>query len=392
MVVMPGAELIGKEERDAVNAVFDRGCMLYRYGFDEAKGEISQVSAFEKSVAGYLDTKYAYAVSSGTAALKCALIGMGVRPGDEIITQSHTFVATVEAIIEVGAVPVIAEVNKTLNMDPSDFKKKITAKTRAVIPVHMAGVPAQMNEIGQIAKKHDLMILEDSAQALGATYFGKHAGAMGNAAILSFDYGKMITSGEGGMVLTNKKDIYQRAREYADHGHEMNPRFPRGKDTRTIAGFNFRMMELQGAIGVEQMKKIDYAIKCQRSNKKTIKEGILEAKGLEFREIPDPSGEICDTLIFFLKDSKKALKFAEGLQNREIYTKNLPDAIKWHFAGTWDHMLPAFSRYKNKDLMKIWPESAKHMERSVAIAINILMTEEEIDQRVKSINAIAKSL
>jgi 8-amino-3,8-dideoxy-alpha-D-manno-octulosonate transaminase len=383
---MPGSELIGEEERRAVNEIFDSGAMLYRYGLDDSK-----VQAFEQEFAKKVGAKYAYAVSSGTAALKAALIGMGIKPGDEVITQSHTFVATVEAIVETGATPVITEVNETLNMDPSDLERKITRKTKAVIPVHMAGVPAQMKEILTIAKGNDLFVLEDSAQAAGATYFGKHTGTLGDAAIFSFDYGKMITTGEGGMVVTNSREIYQKVREYSDHGHEMNPKFPRGRDTRTRGGFNFRMMEIPGAIGLAQLEKLEYGIACQRANKKRMKDAITDLPGISFRAIPDTAGEIADTLIFFVKDPQTAGRFAAGLQKRGIPTKNLPDAITWHFAGTWTHILPAFKRYRDKNLMKLWPESTGLIERAIAIAVNIRMSDQELDERIAAITDISRS-
>ena len=164
---MPGFELIGKEERDAVNEVFDRGGVLYRYGWDERRQYIYRVDDFEKAFANKFGVKYALGVCSGTAALKAALKALDVKPGDEVITQSHTFIATVEAIIEVGAKPVITEINKTLNMDPEDLRDKITEKTKVIIPVHMSGVAAQMKEILAIANEYNISVREDNAQSCG---------------------------------------------------------------------------------------------------------------------------------------------------------------------------------------------------------------------------------
>lgn len=390
MRYMPGSEIIGKEEREAVNRVFDNGGILYRYACDESKGEVSQVRVFEKLLSDKIGVDYCHAVSSGTAALKTALIGMGIQPGDEVITQSHTFVATVEAIIEVGAIPIITEINETLNMDPDDLISRITNKTRAIIPVHMAGVPAQMDEICKIARSYDLLILEDAAQAFGAQYKGKQIGSIGDVGIFSFDYGKMLTTGEGGLIATNNKAIYHRAREYSDHGHEMNPLYPRGKDTRTRGGFNYRMMEIQAAIGIAQLNKLDMAIERQQENKKILIKGISSIPNIQLRRVPDGSGEIADTLIFSLADSMKAKRFAESLNENGIYTKNLPDAIKWHFSGTWDHMLPQFAIYNGEDLSTLWPISKDILERSIAIPIKIKMTENEIHYIVDCINGIAK--
>ncbi len=208
---MPGFELIGKEEQLAVNDVFNKGGVLYRYGLNERRQNIFRVDDFEKAIAKKVGTRYAHCVCNGTAALKIGLFALGVKPGDEVITQSFTFIATVEAILELGAKPIIVEINKTLNMDPVDLCHKITTKTKAIVPVHMAGVPAQMAEILKISREYKIPVFEDSAQAFGATYQGKYLGTLGAAGIYSFDIGKVITTGEGGALITNSRKIYQKA-------------------------------------------------------------------------------------------------------------------------------------------------------------------------------------
>jgi len=382
---MPGFELMGKEEREAVNEVFDRNGILYRYGFDEPRRGVFRVAEFETEFARTMGGRYAQAVTSGTAALKVALFAMGVKPGDEVITQCHTFVATVEAILDLGATPVITEVDRTLNMDPADLGEKITGKTRAVIPVHMLGAPARMDEITRICRQDDVAILEDAAQAPGGEYRGRRLGTFGAAGAFSFDFGKVITTGEGGMVLTNDEGIYLRCREYTDHGHEYNPALPRGDDTRSTWGFNFKMMELQGAIGLAQLRKLGYALERQRENKKRLREGIRDLPGIEFRELADPAGDIGDTLVFFLRDDLTARRFAEEFRKRGFGTKNLPDAIRWHFAGTWDHMLPGTKLYRGRDLTRCWPRSQDLVRRAIALPVFIRMTEEQIAHTVMSI-------
>lgn len=389
---MPGWELIGKEERDAVNDVFDKGGILYRYGFDKLRQNIFRVDDFEREIAKKLNVKYALCVASGTAALKTSLIALGIKPGDEVITQSFTFVATVEAILDVGAKPVITEIDKSLNIDPADLEKKITKKTRVIIPVHMAGVPAKMDKIMTIAKKHNIAVLEDSAQALGATYKGKELGTMGDVGIYSLDIGKIITTGEGGVIVTNDKKIFLRVREYSDHGHECNPNVPRGEDTRTIWGFNYKMTELQGAVGLAQLKKLDYILKKQKENKNLIKEKLKGIKNIEFREIPDKEGDAADTLIFFVETKEKAKHFAKLLLERGIGTKNLPDAINWHFAGTWTHMFNDYPEYKGKNLEEVWKQSTDLLRRAIAIPILVNMNQEQIDNLVKSIKEILKKI
>lgn len=389
---MPGFELVGKEERDAVNDVFDKGGVLYRYGWDEKRQSIYRVDNFEKAFAEKLGVKYALALSSGTAALQTALKALDVKPGDEVITQSHTFIATVEAIVEVGAKPVITEVNETLNMDPVDLRKKITSKTKVIIPVHMSGVAVQMKEILAIAGEHKIALLEDNAQACGGEYNGKKLGAMGDVGIFSFDFGKVLTTGEGGMVITDNESIFKKAREYSDHGHELNPKFPRGEDTRSRSGFNYKMMELQGAIGVVQLKKLDYIIERQRANKARIKEAIKHNAAIKFRELPNPAGEIGDTLTFFLANREKAQQFVKMWTAKGLGTKNLPDAINWHFAGTWNHIFSQYDEYKGKDLMQVWPQSTAILRRAIAISIMVNMDDTQLNKIIQAVNEIAEKL
>lgn len=387
---MPGFELVGKEERQAVLDIFDKyGGILFKHGFDGMRNGSFKVQEFQKAFAAKFGTKHAQAVTSGSVALKVALQALGIRPGDEVITQSFTFVATVEAIMECGAVPVITEINETLNMDPADLKRKITTKTKAVIPVHMYGAAAQMDEIMSIARSAKLKVLEDTAQAIGGRYKGKYLGTMGDAGAFSFDFGKAVTTGEGGMVITNDDEIYQRAMEFADHGHQNNPKFPRGEDTRRGAGFNYRMMELQGAIGLVQLAKLDFAIAEQKKNKAKITAGIKGVKGLTFRTFADASGETADTLVFTVADADKAARFVAKLKERKLGTKNLPDAFNWHFSGTWDHLLSELVMYRGKDLKKLWPWSYDYLRRTIALPVNIKMPDEHISNIVASVKAIA---
>ena len=389
---MPGFEVIGKEEKAAVDEIFEKGGVLYRYGLDEKRQYIYRVDELEKEIAKKVGAKYCHCVCNGTSALKIALFALGVKPGDEVITQSFTFIATVEAILELGAKPVITEIDKSLNMDQVDLEKKIADKAKVIIPVHMAGVPAKMDEIMGIAKKHNIAVLEDSAQALGGTYKEKSLGTIGEAGIYSLDIGKVITTGEGGVLVTDNKEIYLRAREYSDHGHEQNPDVPRGEDTRSYWGFNYKMTELQGAVGLAQLKKLDYILEKQRNHKKQIKEAIKDIKNIEFRELPDPEGDAGDTLIFFVETKEKASKFTKLLSDEGLGTKNLPDAINWHFAGTWDHIFSQYDEYKGKDLTNVWKQSDEILRRAIAIPIFVNMDESQINKITNAINECLKMI
>ncbi|MBI4895184.1 MAG: DegT/DnrJ/EryC1/StrS family aminotransferase [Candidatus Aenigmarchaeota archaeon] len=384
---MPGFELIGDEERKEINSIFDNKGILYRYGFDKLRGNSWKVKEFETNFSNKLSVKYSHAVTSGTAALHTALMAMGIKPGDEVITSSYTFVATAEAIIACGAKPVFTDIDFSINMDPNDIENRITKKTKIIVPVHMHGSAADMKKITEIAKKHSILVLEDSCQALGAKYRGKMLGTIADMGVFSFDYGKVLTTGEGGMVVSDKKEFADKADWFADHGHEHNTKFSRADDTRSIAGFNYRMCELQGAIGVAQLKKLDVIVNKQRENKKRLKKELDKISGIEYRKHNDTE-EAGDSLIFFVKDSKIAKDVVKELLKVGIETKNLPSAFKWHFAGTWDHMLPKISEdYKNPE--KLWTRSQEILNRALAIGISLNMTDEHIN---KISNAISTGL
>ena len=351
---MPGYELINKKEKRAINKLFN--------GKDYSLIKRKKARAFELLFKKKIKCKYALAVTSGTAATKIALKAVGVKKGDEVITQAFNFVATVEAIIDLGAIPVIANIDKTLNMSPQDLSRLINKKTKAIIPVHMLGVPCDMTKIIKIAKKNKIKVVEDNCEALGAKYKNKYLGNLGDANAVSFDGGKIITTGEGGMVITNNKNLDKYSREYHDHGHENNPKLPRGRDTKSIVGFNYRMTEMQAAIGIEQLKKLNFIIS---ENKKRYKK-LLSALGnlVELRRIPKNSSPIFDTFIFFIKNKDLRKKIINLLKNEKIGTKNLPDAIEWHCASFWDH---AISKSKIKRI-----NYTKNLLKT-AIAIPILL-------------------
>ncbi len=383
---MGGAELIGKEEKEAASEVISRG-VLFRYGFNEKRKNIFKVLEFEKKSCQYMKCNYALGVSSGSGALRVALAALNIQRGDEVLTQSFTFVATVEAILEAGGIPIITEVDKSLNMDPADLENKITDKTRAIIPVHMLGTPARMNEILSIARKRNVPVLEDSCQACGSSYQGKKTGTIGDLGAFSFDYVKTLTTGEGGMVVTNDKNLYERASYYHDHGHEHNPELPRGEDLHSITGFNFRMNEIQGALGCVQLDRLDYVLSEQRKHKAEIKKALGEISGIEFRDQPDPTGDGGDTLAFFLPTSRNAAVFHESLAKEKIETKILPTAMNWHFIGKWNHIIQ-FCPPCHPDA---WPKSEALLKRAIALPIAVNMNGEQIDRIIEAARKAAKN-
>ncbi|MBI4353617.1 MAG: DegT/DnrJ/EryC1/StrS family aminotransferase [Candidatus Omnitrophica bacterium] len=385
---MPGYELYGTEERDAVIAWFNasHGVMM-AHGFDRLRQGIFKVREFERAVADTMGCAYAQAVSSGTAALFVALRALGVGPGDEVITQAFTFVATVEAILATGATPVITEVDRSLTMDPTDFERRITPRTKVVIPVHMAGAAADLETILAIAARHRVTVVEDACQAVGGAYRGKPLGSFGTMGVLSFDFAKTITTGEGGMVVTNDRTLFERARAIHDHGHEYHPERPRGQDTRSLPGFNFRLTEIQGVLGLTQLAKLPLILSRQRANKVLLKTGIADC-GFEFRHLHDPEGDLADTCIFFLEERQRAAAFAAALERRGFTTKNLPGALSWHYAGTWDHLFRGISSLDHPE--KRWPKTDDLLHRAIALPVNVAMSEGDLADLIAAVRDSAK--
>jgi len=400
---MPGYEVLGEEENREILDVFSRK-VLFRYEFHQKREGIYKVKEFERAFADYCGVKHALAVSSGTAALRVALAALGVGPGDEVITQGFTFVATWEAIFDAGAIPVFAEIDETLCLDPEDIAKKITPRTKAIIPVHMCGSQARIKEIVTIAERHHIPVLEDTAQSCGGRFHGKALGSFGKMGTFSFDSVKTVTTGEGGMIITDDRDLYIRASEYHDHGHDHNPNVERGLEKRNFIGFNYRMMELQGALGLAQLRKLDHLILArQRENKHRIKEALGKIDGITFREIPDPDGDTATFLIFLLPSKEKGQAFNRIMVEEGAGAINWSENA-WHYYGEWEHLLQGKSllpsgypfhmkagetrcRYSPTAL----PKTTELLARSLAIPMNIYM-DDQIPKILSAMEKAAKAL
>jgi len=399
---MPGYELFGEEEKKEILDVLDRG-VLFRYEFDEQRKGIYKVEQFEKEFAAMCGVKHALAVSSGTAALKVALAALGVGPGDEVITQGFTFVATWEAIIDAGAIPVFTEIDDTLCMDPEDLRGKISTKTRAIIPVHMCGAQARIQEILLIAQEAGVPVIEDTAQSAGGALNGKALGSFGAMGCFSFDSVKTMTTGEGGMVITNDEDLYVRASEFHDHGHDHNPTVPRGLEKRSFYGFNFRMMELQGAIGLAQLKKLPEITRRHRANHARIKAAIAKIPGVNFREILDPEGDTCTFLTFNLPSADKAIAVrdilaAEGAGPVYWYDNT------WHYYPQWEHLMGGKTTFQSgwpfceptgSDRCSFTPEALPKSDELMSRTLSYWMTinmDQQIEKIVRGAEKAAEKL
>jgi dTDP-4-amino-4,6-dideoxygalactose transaminase len=327
----PGMELIGQEEIAEVLDVL-RGGYLLRYGKEENPHFKAKVYSLEQEVARRCGVGYAVGVNSGTSALVTALSALGIGPGDEVIVPGYTFVASISAIIYARAVPVLAEVDQSLNLDPADVEQKITARTKAILAVHMLGNPARMDALKALADRHSLHLIEDCAQAFGATYHGRAVGAIGNVGAFSFNGYKMITSGDGGMVVTDDEALYRRCFAFHDQGHLPNRK---GVEVgaRTIMGLDFRLTELQAAVLLAQVRKLDGMLAHLRANKRRYKSLITGIPGLEFREITDPDGECATLLTVFLPTVEIARTVAAALKSKVIADSG------WHVYSNMEHLL-----------------------------------------------------
>jgi len=309
---MPGYEWFGDEERREIQDVLDTGA-LGRYGFDNIRKD-NKAKKLEEELCRQLSVEYAHLCSSGTAALSTALAACGVGAGDEVIIPPFTFVATFESILFQGAIPIFAEIDDTLCLNPKAIDAVLTPRTKAVVPVHMCGAMSQIDKLKEYCARKGLILIEDACQSLGGMFQGKALGTFGEMGCFSFDSVKTVTCGEGGAIITNSRERYILADKYADHGHDhTNP--DRGKEDHDILGINYRISELNAAVGLAQLRKLSNMIARQREIHQVLQSAFKNIPEITFRRIPDPNGDTCTFLSFFLPSEERAIdivaKFAE---------------------------------------------------------------------------------
>ena len=396
---MPGFEIFGDEERKQVNDVLETG-VLFRYGFDGARKGHWKAKTFEAELARRLGLKYAHLCASGTAALSTAMAACGIGAGDEVIVPPFTFVATIESVLMAGAVPVFADIDETLCLSPEGLEAALTPATKAVVPVHMCGAMARIDEIKNICDQKGLTLLEDACQSVGASYQGQALGSFGKAGCFSFDPVKTITCGEGGAVVTNDREVYVAAEAYADHGHDHIGN-DRGAEEHLILGANYRISELNAAVGVAQLRKLDWIIQTQRRNKAAIKSAMAGIPGIAFRHLPDPEGDSATFLTFFMPDvetARQAIKAlaAAGVDGCFHWFDN-----KWHYIRKWNHLhamqaparLAVQTLANRPDYRTIsMPGSDAIMQRAISMQIKLGWTQEQLDQRTQATVKALKTL
>ena len=395
---MPGFELFSDLERKEVNDVLDNG-VLMRYGFDGMRKGHWKAKELESELEKTFQSKHVQLVSSGTAAVSVALASAGVGAGDEVIMPTFTFVASFEAIMMLGAIPILVDIDDTLTLDPKAVEAAVTAKTKAIMVVQMCGSMANMDALRQVCDNHNLIFVEDACQAIGGTYKGKPLGSIADLGCFSFDFVKTITCGEGGAVVTNNKDYYINADHYSDHGHDHIGN-DRGAETHPFLGYNFRISELHAAVGLAQVRRLPEFIAIQKKNYTILRDALSQIPEVTFRRVPEGGEESYAFLNFFLPDLQSAQKVSEVFKTNGIdacwnYYHN-----NWHYIRKWDHL---------KDLKSLFPiskevreglsylqtetfeQSDHYMARNISCLIKLSWTEEEVKNRaakmVSSINS-----
>lgn len=397
-----GPSVVGEEEINAVTNLL-KSQHLFRHR------ESSETNQMEKEAAKVLGVKYALMVNSGTSALICALLGVGVGPGDEVIVPGYTFIATASAVIATGAVPVIAEIDDSLGLSPDDVVKKITPYTKAIIPVHMRGIPAKLDQLIKIATKHDLRVVEDCCQSVGAEYRGHKVGTFGDAGAWSLNYFKTISAGEGGLVYTNDRDVFERAClaadpglpmwETADHVDEWhNEPFPRQ---------TYRASEVLAAIARVQLGKLDEIVGHQRLLKSSFLSELDESGNYVHQYVEDPSGDTGVSASIILHDKEMAIGYAhalqaEGVEVATIYNDGFPDR---HIYSHWDAILekrsPHPTGYPWKDpsyrgnveySKDMCPQTLDILGRALRFDFHMNMTKTQARLVAKALNKVDSAL
>jgi len=339
-----------------------------------------KVREFEKAVAKYCGVRYAVAVCSGTAALQAAYKVAGIGPGDEVITTPLTFAATANAVVHCGGKPVFTDIQKdTLNINPKEIAKRITKKTKVITPVDFGGQPCDYDEIRKIAKKHKLLVIEDAAHALGALYKGKKIGSLADMTILSFHPVKAITIGEGGMILTDNKDFYEKLKILRHHGAIKKPE--KGKWYYEIEnpGYNFRLTDFQCALGISQMKRLNKFINRRRKIAAKYNQAFKDIK-----EIVTPKE----------KDYLKSAWHIYPIQLEKLDRKKIFEELQKQGIGIQVHYLPLhlhpFYRKKFGYKKGDFPVAEKYYERAITLPLFPRMTDKDVDRVIAMLKYVIR--
>ena len=360
--------LMGKEEIKAATEVLKSGTLTGRLG----SGPMAK--QFESNFAKFAGAKHAVAVNSGTAALHMSLWVKGVKAGDDVILPSFTFIATAEAVALVGAKPVFVDIKpNTYNIDPEKIEPAITSKTRAIMPVDLYGLPAEMDKIREIADKHNLLVVEDAAQAHGASYKGKPPGAFADMACWSFYASKNMTTGEGGMITTNKDEYAEKLRLLRSHGEKEEYK-------AALLGHNYRMPEIEAAIGMEQLKKLPAFVEKRRKNAEALTEKL---RGLKQLVLPiEPKGHKSSWYLYTVRIREGTAASRDRLVE-DLRKKGVGAAVYYH---TPIHLMPCYRQHEEPSL----PETEKVAQQVFSLPVHPNLKSSEVSYVAKSVKQVLK--
>lgn len=391
---MAGTELFGAEERKEINDVMETG-VLFRYGHDAQRNNHWKAKDFESEVKKITGAKFAHAMSSGSTAIATALAASGIGAGDEVIVPPFTFIASVEAVLFIGAIPVFAEIDETLCLSAEGIEKAITKNTKGVCLVHMCGGNAEMDSIMAVIKKHDLILVEDAGQAFASSYKGTYTGLFGKAGSYSFDFFKIATAGEGGVLVTNDEETYKKADVYSDHGHS-HVGAKRGMEEHPYLGFNYRISELHAAIGLAQTRRVPGIKEKNRHNKKFMQNLLSANKHIGFAKVGDESGDSATFLNLLLTDKDTTQRVVNEFNNAGVMGFDYWFLNMYHFINQWDHLknlqtvsnLPAqiLERSQNYNTMEL-PKTQEVVGRLISFSVKVSWTEEQMKELAANIIA-----
>jgi 8-amino-3,8-dideoxy-alpha-D-manno-octulosonate transaminase len=371
--MFPGGMELGEEEVEAVAGVIRSHNVFRYYGVGEGPHEVAD---FERELAAFMGSEHALCVNAGSSALICGLIGAGVGPGDEVIVPAYTWNATANAVIAARAIPVLAEVDESLTLDPEDVARKIGPKTRAILPVHMRGAPADMDALMGLASQHGLAVIEDVCQAAGASFRGKRLGTFGDAGAFSLQFNKIITTGEGGAMVTGRQDLLDLAIDVHDCAGSVR----RGAGLPQFAGWNFRASEIQGAVARVQLRRLDGLLERMRAAQAVVAERVAALRGLSLRRANDDGGDAGICLVAFAETAALATEAvaalrAEGVLAMRIYD---PGFIDLHVYPYWKPVLDAIAAAGSP--APECPRTLELLERSIHIDLSPLNDEQDLDE------------
>jgi 8-amino-3,8-dideoxy-alpha-D-manno-octulosonate transaminase len=382
---MPGNEIIGEEELIEIKKIFDSGAVLFGHGFDQRRNGCYKVREFEEKLTAKFGS-YAAVCSSGTAALFVALKVLDVQQGDYVAIQAYNFIASAEAVVACGAIPIVVNIDESLNMCPISLEQKFNEyQFKAVIATDMQGNPADYASIKKICMDRHARLIEDACQAIGGKYEGEFLGTVADVGVFSLDFGKTITTGEGGAIFTKSKTLSNVIKAYIDHGHANEVGVDRGNDNAVVCGFNFRMSEMQAAVGIAQLGKLDRIVDTYNDNHKFLFE-IIDNQirdHVVYRKINDIE-YLHDGIIFFIKREIPDESVKIALSEIGISFKNVPSAIKWHSAEYWNHIWlnhPVYSKAESRD----WQRSNELLKRAWSFSINVLDNQDDLRNRASKI-------